>query len=113
MNTISIQQLAREIHGGSVRVIMALTGGGSGAISALLTVPGASRSILGAIVPYAESAMIDWLGSRPEEFCSPWTARAMAMRAFFLARRFQPEGEVCGVACTASLATDRPKSTLR
>ncbi len=90
-------------------MVLAVTGGGSGALSALLGVAGASRSVLAAFVPYAPQALTEWLGSQPDEFCSSWTARAMAMRAYLLARHYQPTAETAGISCTASLATDRPK----
>ncbi len=70
---------------------------------------GASRSILAAAVPYAEEALSEWLGAQPEEFCSTRTARAMAMAAYEKARRYDPRGNCCGIGCTASLASDRPK----
>lgn len=89
--------------------MIAVTGGGSGAISTLLGEPGASRSILAATVPYAPEALIEWLGGPPDEFCSSRTARAMAMRAFLKAHIYDPQAAACGVAATASLASDRPK----
>lgn len=104
---------------------MAVTGGGSRAISELLEVPGASRTVLEAIVPYAAPALIAWLGAKPEHFCEPRTARAMAMVGFQRAGEYaaleagdNKSGEakaesatwpVAGVGCTASLASDRPK----
>jgi nicotinamide mononucleotide (NMN) deamidase PncC len=76
----------------------------------LLETPGASRTLLQAVVPYSPEAMIEYLGSRPDEFCSARTARAMAMTAFLHARRLAPSATaLAGVACTASLASDRPK----
>ncbi len=92
-----------------MRLVIAVTGGGSGAIPALLGVPGASRSILAATVPYSTEALIEWLGGKPDEFCSPWTARAMAMAAFLRAKKYDSSGNTGGAACTASLASDRPK----
>ena len=54
--------------------------------------------------------MIRWLGGRPDQFCSPPTARAMALVALELARQGLAEDvPVAGIACTASLASDRPK----
>ena len=38
--------------------------------------------MLEAIVPYAEPALARFLGGRPDQFCSPATARAMAMAAY-------------------------------
>ncbi len=107
------RQLVREIHDSGLQLVLAITGGGSRAASALLEVPGASRSIIEANVPYAPEALADWLGAAPEHSCSQRTARAMAMagyqRALRLTSSRQPSPEVAGVACTASLATDRAK----
>jgi len=105
----SIESLVEAIHASPVRVVLAVAGGGSRAIAHLLEVPGASRTVLEAVVPYAPSAMCHWLGGPPEQFCSEATARAMAMAGWLRARALDPAGPVAGVSCTASLATDRPK----
>ena len=104
----TIEQLVDSIHHSTTRCVLAVTGGGSGAIAQLLEVPGTSRTVLEACVPYSEPAMIAWLGARPDQSCSEPTARAMAMAAYLRARRYDPAA-VAGIACTASLATDRPK----
>lgn len=109
MANVSQTQLAQEVHGRGTQFVVAATGGGSGAITALLTTPGASRSMLAAAVPYASQALVEFLGATPEEFCSSATARAMAMSAYLKACRYAPEARCCGAACTASLASDRPK----
>ena len=107
---MSIQQLVEEIHAAPARVVLAVTGGGTGAIGQLLQVPGASRTVLQAVVPYSAAALADWLGGPPEQACSAETARAMAMAAFLRACRWDDSpGSPAGVACTASLASDRPK----
>lgn len=104
------------IHATRTRVVLAITGGGSRAISRLLEVGGASRTVLEAVVPYSAVALDDWLGATPERYCDERTARAMAMAAFERARRLtrdeadrQGADDVAGVGCTASLASDRPK----
>jgi nicotinamide mononucleotide (NMN) deamidase PncC len=107
---MSIQTLLREIHAARTRIVLAVAGGGSRAISELLEVPGASETVLEAVVPYSEAAMTDWLGGPPEQSCSARTARAMAMAAFCRARRLDTgSAPLAGVACTAGLASDRPK----
>ncbi|MEN6451286.1 MAG: hypothetical protein ABFC96_12405 [Thermoguttaceae bacterium] len=107
---ISIEQLVQQIHDSPRRMVVAATGGGSRAIADLLEVPGGSRTLLEAVVPYSASAMIALLGGKPDEFCSAPTARAMAMAAFHRARRHETSDALpAGVDCTASLATDRPK----
>ena len=102
-------ELVRRIHAADGQVVLALNGG-SRALAELLEVPGGSKTLLEAAVPYSEGALTAWLGSRPEQFCSSRTARAMAVVAFVRAIRFgAAELQAAGVSCTASLATDRPK----
>lgn len=112
----STTDLVGKIHASARPLVLSVTGGGSRAISALLEVPGASRTVLEAIVPYSAAALGDWLGAQPEHFCCERTARAMAMAAYQRARELaQPEPlaaqplALTGAACTASLASDRPK----
>jgi len=135
MESVTTEQLVACIHVSSTRFVLAVSGGGSLAIAELLQVPGASRTVLEAVVPYSEPAMIGWLGGRPDQFCAEPTGRAMAMAAHLRACRFgaaeapaeasgaatdagsagaspsqsSPSRSLAGVACTASLASDRPK----
>jgi len=109
METSDTTQLIRRIHDGPSRVVLVVAGGGSRAAAQLLETPGASRTVLEIVVPYGEAAMIDWLGGRPDSFCAEATARAMATAAMTRARRLDPDRPPLGVACTASLASDRPK----
>jgi len=48
-------------------MVVALTGGGSGALAALLQTPGASRSVLEAAVPYSLASLIEWMGGKPDQ----------------------------------------------
>jgi hypothetical protein len=86
-----------------------MTGGGAEAVGWLFSVPGGSRSILEVIVPYDEHSLADFLGYYPSSFCSPQTARAMADRALQRAHWLTPGEPVLGLACTASLRSERPK----
>jgi nicotinamide mononucleotide (NMN) deamidase PncC len=104
------EEFVRQIHASGRRLVVATTGGGSRAISQLLTVAGASRSILEAIVPYSASALARFLGGEPDQYCAPATARAMAMAAYRRALDYADSpATAVGVGCTAGLATDRPK----
>lgn len=107
-------RLVERIHAHPLQLVYAATGGGSGAIAQLLAVGGASRTLLEACVPYSLPALTAWLGAAPEQACSNRTARAMAMAAFQRAQRWVGGADshhppLAGVACTASLASDRPK----
>ena len=105
------EKLVQQIHAGPMQVVLAVTGGGSTAIGDLLAVPGASRTVLEASVPYSADALVDYLGFEPDQSCSEATARALAMVAFERARRLSPDDpyRLMGVGCTASLASDREK----
>ena len=89
---------------------MAVTGGGSLAISDLLSVPGASAFLLEARVPYAPAALVEWLGREPENYCSRETALAMAVVAWQRACGISGQPDVAiGLACSAALVSNRPK----
>jgi len=105
------QSLVRRIHDAPGKVVLAVTGGGSGAIAELLQVPGASRTLIEALVPYAAGALDEFLGGAPDGYCSSRTARAMAMTGFQHGLRLFPDEAqgLLGVGCTASLTSDRPK----
>ncbi|MYE23074.1 MAG: hypothetical protein F4Y01_03885 [Gammaproteobacteria bacterium] len=94
------------IHEAPSQGVFVVTGGGSGLLSRLLSVPGASATVLEASVPYASQALADYLGGAPEQWCSAVTGRRLAMQAFSRARGL---GGEFGFAVTASLATNRPK----
>lgn len=116
--------LIERIHATPMQAVIAVTGGGAAAISQLLGVPGGSRTLLEAVVPYSEAALTEWLGRAPDHFCVEETALAMAAVAYQRACRLAPPSAKAdladghrspvakrnvGVACTASLVSDRPK----
>lgn len=113
MTAANEQDVVEQIHGSGCQCVLALTGGGSVAIPTLLSVPGASASILAAAVPYSAAALAHWLGGKFDQACSEPTARAMAMAAFERASRFAADGAdqrtLRGIGATASLASNRPK----
>lgn len=100
----------RAFHACGKPCVLAITGGGSAAISRLLAVPGGSRSVLEAIVPYANASLTEWLAREPDAYCSADTALMMAAVAWQRAARLaQNTQDVIGLSCTASLASDAPK----
>src|SRR5690606_38962012 len=106
------ENVIRQLHDSPIQGVLAVTGGGSLVISDLLCVPGASRTVIEATVPYASAALADFLQATPEQFCAEPTARHMAAAALARAERLQPDadrGSLVGLACTAGLASDRPK----
>jgi hypothetical protein len=105
----AVRHLIALLHQAPYRCVLAVTGGGAGAIAWLLSAPGASRTVLEAFVPYAEDSLTEYLGRAPESFCSVAASRDMAVRAQQRARRLAPGAPTAGVGCTASLRSDRPK----
>lgn len=98
--------IVTKIHATSQSGVLAVAGGGSLLLAELLTVAGASETVLEAQVPYAPQALRDYLGAQPEQACSEATARALAMRSFLRAREF---GGDFGFGIAAALATTRQR----
>jgi len=122
MAAFSVEQLVEQVHASPDRVVLAITGGGSRAVAELLQTPGASKTVLEAVIPYSNESLVHFLGGPCEQSCSAPTARAMATAAWMRALQLPlavsndpAEGgagdleHLAGVACTASLASDRPK----
>ena len=103
--------LITHIHASQVMAVIVVTGGGSQAIADLLAVPGASRTVLEALVPYSDKSMTEFLGASPTQAVSIETAAALAQQAYQRAcsLREAEEISVVGLSCTATLVTDRPK----
>jgi len=103
------RRLIEAIHQAPYQCALAVAGGGTYAVALLLGVPGASRTVLEAIVPYHDQALAEYLGARPDSFCSAATGHDMAVRACERAGSLAPAADVVGLGCTASLVTDRAK----
>ena len=102
--------LVQRIHDSDMMAVVSVAGAGTAAISWLLGVAGASRTVLEILVPYASSSLIEFVGEEPQQFVSEDTAVAMAKSAYRRALNLREGGEpVVGIACTATIATDRTK----
>jgi len=104
------QQLISQLHASGCKAALAITGGGSGAVGELLRIPGGSRLLIEAQVPYDTLALATFLGFAPAQACSADTAIAMARRARARAVRLVPAGtNLVGLGATAALVSDRPR----
>jgi hypothetical protein len=103
--------LIAQIHASPVMAVIVVTGGGVQALADLLAVPGASRTILEAVVPYSLRSLTEFLGTPPTQYVSVEIAAALATAAYQRAvvLREQDTVPVIGLSCTATLVTDRPK----
>ena len=108
--TGDVQRLVERIHESPQMAIIAVAGAGGQALAWLLGVPGASKTVLEATVPYGRLSMVRYLGREPAQFVSPETAKEMAESAYTRALDLREANEpVLGLACTGSIATDRTK----
>jgi hypothetical protein len=104
------QSLISALHTSGRKAALAITGGGSGAISELLRVPGGSRLLIEAQVPYDALALATFLGFAPAQACSSDTAVAMARSVRDRATRLVPAGsDLAGLGATAALISDYPR----
>ncbi len=103
-------QLISAVHSSGRKAALAITGGGSGAVGELLRVPGGSRLLIEAQVPYDAQALATFLGFAPAQACSADTAIAMARSVRARAARLVPAGtDLVGLGATAALVSDRPR----
>ncbi len=111
MNTDRIERILNSGY----RAVLVTTGGGSSAVNALLTAPGASHFVVEAHVPYSPEAIERFLEKKPEHSVSPATARKLAEVAFNVGRASCLSGQagslsyIMGIACTAALQTDHER----
>jgi hypothetical protein len=116
-----IRQAAALIHASPARAVLYVTGGAAQALSWLLCVPGASRTVLDAAVPYSRAALLQLLRGTalcgpaqllagPISFSSASTAAALAAAAYRRAVALADRGDnVVGIAATCSLVSTEPK----
>ena len=106
-----VRKLVEELHAHPALVIVTATGAGSLAISWLLGVAGASRTVLEANVPYASSSTVDYIGFEPKEFASLEVASALAesARSRSIKLASNSSEKLIGLGCAAAIATDRTR----
>jgi hypothetical protein len=105
-----IEQLVQQIHDAPGRTMLVVAGAGTKALSSLLGVAGATRTLLEALVPYSTAAFDEFLEQTPSKYVTGKTVRLLAGRAYTRARWLETDPvPLVGVACTATIITDRPK----
>lgn len=105
-----VRQLIQSIHDAPTKIMLVTAGAGTHALADLLGVAGASRTLLEALVPYSAASFDEFLGQTPQQYVAPLTVRLLAGRAYTRARWLETEEyPLVGLACTATIVTDRPK----
>ncbi len=100
-------------HSRPLRIHIVSTGAGAGLLDLIWSLPGCSSFLMSYSFPYAPGDTEDFLGFKPEKFCSPETALDLAMAAYMKACPSLEEGispesvDVIGLGITASVASSR------
>lgn len=112
MNSGLVSECVTAIHGTATQAVFYVTGGGTGAISALLRIPGASGTVLEVRVPYSRESFLDTLNGEtvPVSYASADAAGALARAALKRAVRLAMPGvKVIGVGAACALSTQRER----
>ncbi|KAH9746690.1 CTP transf like domain-containing protein [Citrus sinensis] len=110
MTDACIRGVVEAIHASPTQAVVYIAGGASQALGMLMSIPGATNTVLEAVVPYSRMSMIQLLGQIPNQFCSQQTAVNMALLAYNRALKLsRPGAPVLGVGFTGALASTHPK----
>lgn len=110
--------LIQALHDAPAKACLVVTGAGTSAISALFTVAGASRTVIDAQIPYAISALHEYVNQqKADQHVSIAEAKLMAAEAYQRACRLASTDtdkhataiRLIGLSCTAAIATDRKR----
>lgn len=105
-----IKKQITQLHGGRTKAVISLTGGGVQVLSWLLGIPGASRTILEAVLPYSDRSLSAYLGYEPERMVTPAVAMDMARTAYQRGLGLSENNDfLVGVGSSAAIVTDREK----
>ena len=104
-NETNFAQAVTRIHESKHKGVLAITGGGTGAIDELLKRGGGSATLLKAVVPYSFESWQEFLGKVPEKTVTVDAARQLAVTAFHNARKLDTKSEMhFGIGSTGALA---------
>ena len=102
--------MVSELIASGYQAALAISGGGSSAVASLLKVPGASRFVVEASVPYHADALRAYVDAKPVSLCSSQVAGKMARVAYDRALHWSGQESRCvGIACTAALQSSRER----
>ncbi|KAG0456402.1 hypothetical protein HPP92_024190 [Vanilla planifolia] len=105
-----VRALVEAVHLKPTQYVLFLAGGASQALGWLMSVPGASNTILEVVVPYSRPSMIQLLGKVPMQYTNQQIAEEMAVLAYNRALKLSKAGcAVVGVGFTGSLASKQTK----
>ena len=107
-----LASLVEKIHASPFRYSLIVTGAGGMSIASLMAVPGCSRTLINAQVPYSPNVTRDILDHTVLKHVCPATGRQLAQHAFADGRAALDSFDtqhVVGIGATAAIQTDRER----
>lgn len=102
--------IVEAIHASPTQSVIYLSGGASQALGWLMSVPGASSTVLEAVVPYSRMSMVQLLGKVPASFAAQETSDSMALLAYNRALKLAVTGiPVSGIGFAGALSSNASK----
>ena len=99
-----------RIHNSKTKLVMSVSGVGSQSINWLLSVPGASKTLIEATIPYSNESLNRYIGEVPRQYVSKTTALSMAKAAYIQGVEYgNHEIDIIGVSCTGAISTNRKR----
>ena len=99
-----------RIHNSKTKLVMSVSGVGSQSINWLLSVPGASKTLIEATIPYSNESLNRYIGEVPSQYVSKTTALSMAKAAYMQGIQYGcNEMDIIGVSCTGAISTNRKR----
>lgn len=105
-----IKRQVDQLHADRTEAVISVAGAGVQVLNWLLGTPGASRTILEAVIPYSTRSLTSYLGYEPERIATLDVALDMARIAYQRGQNLASNNDLLvGVGCSAAIITDRKK----
>lgn len=105
-----MKELVQKIHQSPYKAVLAITGGGSGAINQLLKHGNGSNTLLEATVPYNQKAFDFFVNGKPDKYCSEEASRNLAFASYKKALKLADNNEnLLGIGVTCSLIKENER----
>ena len=100
-------ETVNKINDSPYKCFVAITGGGASFISDYTKISGASKTIVGAIVPYDRTIFDNFVGIKMTEYSSPLAARKLALASYnqCIIAGVEPKYAI-GIGAASSIAFD-------
>ena len=108
--------VVERIHASPLRCCIGAAGAGASALTMLMSVPGCSRTLVDAEIPYGASASAELLDNFPKRHLAASVATELAQNKYHRTETLLDEEgvdtkvlQLVGIGCTAAIITDRDR----